>query len=106
MDDESRGKAKRARARDKQIQAGISKKAGRRIQGQKEKHKSLWFGLGMFGLVGWSVAIPTLIGIAIGAWIDATWPSQYSWTLMLLLVGVAAGCLNAWFWVKRESEKE
>jgi ATP synthase protein I len=57
----------------------------------------------MFGLVGWSVAIPTLIGIAIGAWIDAQYPSQYSWTLMLLLIGVVVGCLNAWWWIQRES---
>ena len=52
---------------------------------------AIWFGLGVFGVVGWSVAIPTLIGTAIGLWIDRTWPSRFSWTLMLLILGVGAG---------------
>jgi len=58
--------------------------------------------LGMFGLVGWSVAIPTLIGIVLGIWIDRRWPSPFSWTLMLLTIGVIIGCLNAWAWVSRQ----
>jgi len=56
----------------------------------------------MFGLVGWSVAVPTLIGIAIGVWIDLSRPGSYSWTLMLLVIGMVIGCLNAWFWIQRE----
>ncbi len=84
----------------------IETKETRKLRSRKEKDKHIWFGLGMFGLVGWSVAIPTLIGVAIGIWIDETWPSRYSWTLMFLLIGVILGCLNAWFWVKRESRHD
>jgi ATP synthase protein I len=47
------------------------------------------------------VAIPTLIGVAIGIRIDQAWPSQFSWTLMLLIGGVMIGCLNAWYWVRK-----
>ena len=42
-------------------------------------------------------------------WIDGHFPSRYSWTLMLLIIGVLAGCLNAWHWVaaeEREIRKE
>jgi ATP synthase protein I len=81
----------------------VGAKEARKIRARQEKYRSVWFGLGMFGLVGWSVAIPTLIGIAVGIWIDTTWKSPYSWTLMLLFAGVVVGCLNAWYWVKRES---
>ncbi len=59
----------------------------------------------MFGLVGWSVAVPTLIGIALGTWIDRTWPGEVSWTLTLLFVGVVIGCANAWRWIQRESRR-
>jgi len=76
------------------------------MKGRSEKDRSIWFGLGMFGLIGWSVAIPTLIGVAVGIWIDTTWPSRFSWTLMLLFIGVISGCVNAWYWVKRESRRE
>ena len=42
----------------------------------------------MSGLIGWSVTVPTLIGAALGIWVDKHYPSTYSWTLMLLLVGL------------------
>ena len=80
----------------------VGAKEARKIKARREERRHLWYGLGMFGLVGWSVSIPTLIGIAIGVWIDTKWPSPYSWTLMFLFIGLILGCLNAWFWVKRE----
>ncbi len=84
----------------------VGRKEQRKMRYRGERDRGIWFGLGMFGLVGWSVAIPTLIGIAVGIWIDRTWPSRHSWTLMFLFVGVVLGCLNAWFWVKRESRHD
>ena len=45
----------------------------------------------------------TLTGIAIGVWIDETWPSQVSWTVTMLFVGVTIGCANAWYWLTRKS---
>jgi ATP synthase protein I len=81
-------------------------KERRKLRARSEKDRGVWFGLGMFGLVGWSVAVPTLMGVALGAWVDRTWESTASWTLTGLLVGVAVGCLNAWYWIKRESRKE
>ncbi len=56
----------------------------------------------MFGLVGWAVVLPTLAGIALGLWLDASFPGRPSWTLTLLVAGLAVGCLNAWYWVRRE----
>lgn len=77
-------------------------KEARKLRARHRKKHSVWFGLGMFGLVGWSVSIPTLVGTALGVWIDLRWPSRYSWTLTLLVIGIGIGCLNAWFWVSRE----
>lgn len=99
MDNENNDKKKI----DKNFIKNIVSKQNRKLKARQEKNQSVWFGLGMLGLVGWAVAIPTIIGIAIGIWIDNTWPSRYSWTLMMLFIGLILGCLNAWFWVKRES---
>lgn len=81
----------------------------RRIQRKKEaresKERGVWFGLGMFGLVGWSVALPTIIGLLVGLWIDRTFETGRSWTLALLLAGIATGCFNAWYWVRQEYGK-
>jgi ATP synthase protein I len=93
--------SKRRRDIMKKFETEVEKKEARMIRGRGEKGQTVWFGLGMFGVVGWSVAIPTLIGVAIGLWIDRTWPTQYSWTLMLLIFGVIIGCINAWYWVRK-----
>lgn len=79
----------------------VERKGALRLRAQRQTENTVWFGLGMFGIVGWSVAIPTLIGVAIGVWIDKIYPSRFSWTLMLLIGGVMLGCLNAWYWVRK-----
>jgi ATP synthase protein I len=79
----------------------VESEENRKMRARQEKDRAVWFGLGTFGLVGWSVAIPTVIGIALGIWIDTRWPSRFSWTLMLLFIGVVIGCFNAWYWVQQ-----
>ena len=96
---------KEKKAEEKMIEE-VEHKAARKIRARQGRDRSIWFGLGMFGLVGWSVAIPTLIGLGLGVWADMRWPSRFSWTLTGLIIGVALGCVNAWFWVKRESRRD
>jgi ATP synthase protein I len=79
----------------------VARKEALKIRALRHKDETVWFGLGMFGVVGWAVAIPTLVGVAVGLWIDRNWPSQYSWALMLLIVGVVIGCINAAYWVRK-----
>jgi len=88
------------------LERKISTKEKRKLQARQDEHRTVWFGLGTFGLVGWSVTIPALFGIALGIWIDTRLPSRFSWTLMLMVLGVALGCLNAWHWVVRESQDQ
>jgi ATP synthase protein I len=80
----------------------VGAQAARKVRARRRAPRSIWFGLGMSGLVGWSVTIPTLIGAALGLWVDKHYPSPYSWTLMLLFMGLIVGCLNAWQWVRSE----
>lgn len=84
----------------------IASKANRMAKARNKHQQSAWYGLGMFGLVGWSVAVPIVAGAALGVWIDAGWPSDTSWTLILILSGAALGCLNAWYWVQREGRHD
>lgn len=82
----------------------VGTKEARHIKARQRRERSTWFGLGMFGIVGWSIATPTLLGILLGLWLDAARPGQFSWTLALLLAGVFVGCLNAWYWVSKEGD--
>ncbi|MBW1670510.1 MAG: AtpZ/AtpI family protein [Deltaproteobacteria bacterium] len=84
-------------------QVGV--KAARKLKAQRNVTHTVWFGLGMMGLIGWSVTIPTLLGAALGLWLDKHHSGSHSWTLMLLVIGLAIGCLNAWHWVAREDRE-
>ncbi len=79
----------------------VGTKAARKLKARRNP-SPVWFGLGMMGLIGWSVVIPTLLGAAIGLWLDARHAGQHSWTLALLVAGLVVGCLNAWHWVAKE----
>ena len=83
----------------------IGTKAARKLKAQRHVTQTVWSGLGMMGLVGWSVAMPTLLGAALGLWLDGRYPGGHSWTLALLAAGLALGCFNAWHWVAKEGRE-
>jgi ATP synthase protein I len=80
----------------------VGKQEARRIIALGKAEKSIWFGFGMSGLVGWSIALPAVLGALLGLWIDKRYPSSHSWTLALLAAGLIMGCWNAWNWVNNE----
>lgn len=82
----------------------ISEQAARKFKARRNTSRSVWFGLGMTGLIGWSVVVPTLLGTALGIWLDRHHSGKHSWTLTLLIVGLFVGCLNAWHWVAKEEK--
>lgn len=77
----------------------ISGKSRRR----KKPKPDRWLqGLGTLGLVGWTVALPALVGTALGLWLDRQTAGGVTWTLGLLTLGAALGAATAWRWVQRE----
>lgn len=80
----------------------VGPKAARKLRARRHPHRGVWFGLGMMGLIGWSVSVPTLLGALLGLWLDRSYPGGRSWTLALLVGGLVLGCWNAWFWVAKE----
>ena len=52
----------------------VGEKANRKLKALGENKRSVWFGLGMFGIIGWTVAVPTLLGAALGIWMDKKYP--------------------------------
>jgi ATP synthase protein I len=83
-------------------QVGI--KAARKIKAQKNPTPGVWFGLGMMGLVGWSIVVPTFLGTMLGIWLDKHHVGEHQWTLALLMAGLVIGCFNAWHWVEKEQK--
>jgi len=87
---------------DFSTQVGL--KTARKLHARRNPTPGMWFGLGMMGLIGWSVVVPTLLGLALGLWLDGRYPGQRSWTLILLVAGLIIGCFNAWHWVDKEQQ--
>ncbi len=81
----------------------IGAQATRKLKARRDTTRGVWSGLGMMGLVGWSVVIPTLLGATLGLWLDNRDPSDHPWTLALLVAGLCIGCFNAWHWVVGQS---
>jgi len=82
----------------------VGVKATRKLKAQRNPAPGVWFGLGLMGVIGWSVVVPTLLGAALGLWLDRHYPGGRSWTLALLVAGLTLGCLNAWHWVSKEDQ--
>jgi ATP synthase protein I len=80
----------------------VETKVARKLKAQRDAANGIWFGLGAMGLIGWSVVIPTLLGTALGTWLDQNHPGKHSWTLALLVAGLTLGCFNAWQWMARQ----
>lgn len=89
--------------------AGFSRKIGekerRKLRGLKNAGRGIWFGFSMFGLVGWSIIIPMVLGALLGNWIDKHYAGRQSWTLTLLILGLVLGSANAWHWVRNEGSE-
>lgn len=78
------------------LDEAVRKRRDRRARGQREGERSIGQNLAMIGTLGWTIVIPTLIGIFVGRWLDRMFDSGVFWTLGLLVLGLAAGCRLAW----------
>lgn len=94
----------RAPAPPDELPARVGALAARKLKAQRHPAPGVWFGLGMMGLIGWSVVVPTLLGAALGRWLDRHYPGPHQWTLALLVAGLTLGCANAWRWVRQEQQ--
>lgn len=82
----------------------IGEQETRKLNALEETNQGVWYGLGMFGMIGWSITVPALLGTALGVWLDNHYSQSFSWTITLLFLGLFLGCLTAWMWVSDEEK--
>ncbi|MEZ5417067.1 MAG: AtpZ/AtpI family protein [Vicinamibacterales bacterium] len=63
---------------------------------------SFWRSLSVLGAVGWPIVLSAVGGALLGRFLDARVGAGGSYTLPLLLAGVAAGTAIAWHLVRPE----
>ena len=101
--EEALGSAELDHQRAETLRRVVSAKSERRIRSRERPNESIWAFMGTFGLVGWTVAVPTLAGLALGVFLDNRTDSERSFAITFLILGVAVGGATAWYWIRRES---
>lgn len=82
----------------------IRRRAERMQQTRNEPKYSPLNGLGVFGLIGWSVALPTVAGAFLGMWLNRVAPQSFSWPMALILGGAVIGAMVAWSWIDKSRD--
>ncbi|SEK47858.1 ATP synthase protein I [Roseovarius nanhaiticus] len=63
-------------------------------------------GIGTFGMIGWSIAVPTVGGAFLGLWLDRILPQEFNWTIALILGGVVVGIFISIAWINKEGRTD
>lgn len=82
----------------------IRRRAERMQQTRNEPKYSPLNGLGVFGVIGWSVALPTVAGAFLGMWLNRVAPQSFSWPMALILGGAVIGAMVAWSWIDKSRD--
>jgi ATP synthase protein I len=78
------------------LQKAVRTRRTRRLRWQAEGERSLGQNLAMIGALGWTIVLPTLLGLFTGRWLDERFGTGIFWALGLLFLGIATGCALAW----------
>ncbi|MDP3468281.1 MAG: AtpZ/AtpI family protein [Daejeonella sp.] len=83
----------------------VAEKEKRKLKALRNNKRSVWYGISMFGMIGWSVAVPTLLGTLLGLWLDKNYPQTFSWTLSFIVLGIVSGGMVAANWISKEDKE-
>ena len=61
---------------------------------------SLGSRLGQIGVLGWTIVVPTLLGLALGRWLDREFATGIFFSAPLIIIGAILGFWSAWKWMK------
>jgi len=90
---------------EEELTKKISDDVKHRLRSKREG-KEIMFGMGVFGIIGWSITVPTLLGVALGLYLEGRFQVRFSWTLTLMFAGLIVGCLNAWRWISEKTNSK
>lgn len=67
----------------------------------EEPEPSLGVRLGQIGILGWTIIVPTLLGVILGRFIDRSLGTGIFFSAPLIMIGAAFGLWSAWKWMHR-----
>ena len=88
----------------RKMAAGIGRAGKRKEEYRRQGDRAFWSSLAFIGMVGWGVALPSLMAALLGVWLEKKFGLGIRWTLSLLVAGVGLGCWNAWHAINQDRE--
>jgi ATP synthase protein I len=88
------------------IEAAAQRAVLREQRAHDEPEPSLGSRLGQIGILGWSIVLPTLAGLALGHWLDRRFGTGVFFSAPLLMIGAAFGLWSAWKWMHRQNRSK
>lgn len=82
----------------------IEKKV-RRLMKSRDDKTGFWHYASLIGGGGWLFVIPVIAGAYIGRYLDKHIQAGISWTLTLMIIGIAVGLYNVWYVYFRNSDR-
>jgi ATP synthase protein I len=79
----------------------IEKSAKELMKARKEK--TFWHYASIIGVGGWLFVIPIIAGAYLGRYLDKRFVVGISWTITFIIIGIAAGIYNFWFFYMRRT---
>jgi ATP synthase protein I len=67
------------------------------------KEKTFWHYASIIGVGGWLFVIPIIAGAYLGRYLDKRFVGGISWTITFIIIGIAAGIYNFWFFYMRRT---
>jgi ATP synthase protein I len=89
--------------KDRRLSEKVDKSAEDLMKSRSEKSR-FWHYAQMLGVGGWLFAIPVVAGAYVGRYMDRKVGGEISWTITLIIVGIAVGAYNIWYFLLRKSQ--
>ncbi len=81
----------------------VVRRDAQRLARRESGHGSFWRSLNVLGMVGWPIVLGSVGGTLFGRYLDSRFQTGVRLTLILMVVGVAAGSFAAWQGVVRRN---
>lgn len=90
--------------KNKKFSEDIDKSAKELLKSRREK-TSLWHYAYVIGVGGWLFVIPIVAGAYLGRYLDKKTEGGISWTITFIIIGIAIGIYNIWYFYVRKSKR-
>ncbi len=89
--------------KDRRFSEKVEKSAEKLVKARKEKSR-FWHYAQMLGVGGWLFVIPVVAGAYLGRYMDGKLGGEISWTITFIIIGIAVGIYNVWYFLLRKSQ--